>query len=272
MAGLDPAIGIDSIGPITDHHVLKARWLCGDGPLSQRARSRTLTRWLLPSALVHGVALLALVLFLPHHVELPPVPIDESVALMFEAPASAVARLPPDLVSAAEPGAAAVQSEVDSADAPVEFPAVPAVPSPSPVQPTPAQPIPSALPKRVAAAHPAPQRTPVPAEASPTVVAPTVAPAPLIPPHPVVGMETNRAPTYPEAARRRGEQGSVLLRVNVSAEGAPVEVALAATSGHTNLDSAAIAAVRQWRFVPATQAGKAVPAVAEVPIRFRLEN
>jgi protein TonB len=85
-------------------------------------------------------------------------------------------------------------------------------------------------------------------------------------------METNRAPTYPEVARRRGEQGRVMLRVSVSPDGMPLEVAVMGTSGHPSLDAAAQSAVRQWRFIPATQAGRTVAAVAEVPIRFQLSN
>ncbi|HXA26556.1 MAG TPA: energy transducer TonB [Acetobacteraceae bacterium] len=85
-------------------------------------------------------------------------------------------------------------------------------------------------------------------------------------------METNRAPIYPEIARRRGEEGRVMLRVDVSADGMPLDVSVAGTSGHPSLDSAALSAVRQWRFIPATQAGRSVAAVADVPIRFHLEN
>ena len=85
-------------------------------------------------------------------------------------------------------------------------------------------------------------------------------------------METNRAPAYPEIAQQRGEQGRVLLRVSVSADGAPLEVDVAQTSGFPSLDSAALSAVRQWRFVPATQAGRPVAATAEVPVRFQIEN
>jgi periplasmic protein TonB len=85
-------------------------------------------------------------------------------------------------------------------------------------------------------------------------------------------METNRAPVYPESARRRGEQGRVMLQVSVSTDGTPLEVDVLATSGHPSLDSAALSAVRQWRFIPASQAGMPVRAFAEVPIRFRLEN
>jgi protein TonB len=85
-------------------------------------------------------------------------------------------------------------------------------------------------------------------------------------------METNRAPVYPQSALRRGEQGNVMLRVSVSADGAPLTVDLAATSGHASLDSAAEAAVRKWRFNPATRGGTPVAAMADVPIRFRIAN
>jgi periplasmic protein TonB len=94
--------------------------------------------------------------------------------------------------------------------------------------------------------------------------------APLVPARPVAGMETDRPPTYPEIARRRGEQGRVLLRVAVSPAGLPVNVSVAESSGFPPLDSAAVNAVERWRFVPATRAGEPVAATAEVPLRFRL--
>ena len=85
-------------------------------------------------------------------------------------------------------------------------------------------------------------------------------------------MELDRPPAYPEMARRRGQQGRVVLHVNVSAEGMPVTVAVVETSGFASLDAAAMSAVQRWRFMPATRAGTAVPAVAEVPVRFRLTD
>jgi len=85
-------------------------------------------------------------------------------------------------------------------------------------------------------------------------------------------MESDRPPVYPEIARRRGQQGRVVLHVNVSAEGMPVTVTVAESSGYTSLDAAALAAVQQWRFVPATRGSTPVPAVAEVPVRFRLTD
>jgi protein TonB len=55
-------------------------------------------------------------------------------------------------------------------------------------------------------------------------------------------------------------------------DGMPLDVEVMATSGHPSLDSAAQSAVRQWRFIPASQAGRPMAAVAEVPVRFRLND
>ncbi len=96
--------------------------------------------------------------------------------------------------------------------------------------------------------------------------------APLVPPRPIRGLVSNRDPVYPDMARRRGEQGRVMLRVEVSAEGGPVSITVAQSSGFPRLDEAAAAAVRQWRFEPASREGRALVGVADVPIVFRLEN
>jgi protein TonB len=93
----------------------------------------------------------------------------------------------------------------------------------------------------------------------------------LVPPSAVAEQQTVR-PAYPESARRRGEQGDVLLRVEVAADGQPLEVSVTQGSGFSLLDDAAMAAVRRWHFRPATRGGIPVSATAEVPIRFRLTN
>lgn len=85
-------------------------------------------------------------------------------------------------------------------------------------------------------------------------------------------MPSDRPPIYPENARRRGQQGHVVLHVDVSADGVPSAVTVAESSGYASLDAAALTAVQQWRFVPATRGGVPVPAVAEVPVRFRLTD
>jgi protein TonB len=82
----------------------------------------------------------------------------------------------------------------------------------------------------------------------------------------------NPAPDYPPLALRRGWQGTVRLRVALDPEGHPTHVDLAASSGHPMLDEAALAAVRRWRFSPATRVGKPVAATVEVPIVFKINR
>jgi protein TonB len=78
-------------------------------------------------------------------------------------------------------------------------------------------------------------------------------------------------PDYPGEAKENGRQGMVMLDVLVSAEGRPVKVALARSSGTPELDQAALAAVRQWTFRPGRRAGVPAAAHALVPVRFELE-
>jgi len=85
-------------------------------------------------------------------------------------------------------------------------------------------------------------------------------------------MESDQPPRYPDAARRRGEQGRVMLHVSVSADGLPTEVELAHSSGHHALDEAAVSAVKRWRFVPASQGGRPIAGIADVPVRFQLRD
>jgi protein TonB len=76
------------------------------------------------------------------------------------------------------------------------------------------------------------------------------------------------APAYPAQALRRGEGGTVVLRVNVGADGRPTDIAFADRSHSRELDRAARDAVAKWQFTPATRDGKPVAAVVEVPVDF----
>jgi periplasmic protein TonB len=249
------------------------------------------------SLLAHAAVLLGAIVFLPSRFEPPSVPPQSSIALVF-APAPAALPSASDVTSPVSDDVAPAPTE-HSDEAPASEPTAPPVPEvtevpvPAPVAATPppledTQPPPKERPAPaqkptpkpvVARAHSAPTsplaglappRSADPAEQQSAAVG--SATAALVPPRPVAGMETNRAPTYPEIARRRGEEGRVVLRVSVSVDGMPLDVEVMGTSGHASLDSAALSAVRKWRFIPATRAGKSVPAVAEVPVRFRLDN
>ena len=82
----------------------------------------------------------------------------------------------------------------------------------------------------------------------------------------------NPRPIYPPMSRRMGEEGKVLLRVRVEADGRPSHVEVKASSGFTRLDQAAEQAVRQWRFVPAKSGNEAISAWVIVPISFSLKG
>jgi protein TonB len=79
-------------------------------------------------------------------------------------------------------------------------------------------------------------------------------------------------PEYPAAAARTQEEGTVLVRVDVDANGVPTNVEVARRSGSRDMDRAAVDAVRQWRFNPAIKDGKKVAAVVEVPVEFKLQQ
>ncbi|MGD2019287.1 MAG: energy transducer TonB [Planctomycetota bacterium] len=75
-------------------------------------------------------------------------------------------------------------------------------------------------------------------------------------------------PVYPAVAARRGWTGTVVLLIEVSADGTVGRVTVETTSGHVVLDDAATRAVREWRFAPAMLNGTPAPASVRKPIRF----
>jgi protein TonB len=82
----------------------------------------------------------------------------------------------------------------------------------------------------------------------------------------------NSKPAYPPMSRRLGEDGKVVLRVRVSAQGLPLTVEVSKSSGFPRLDDAARAAVERWRFVPARQGNEPIEASVLVPLNFTLSN
>lgn len=127
-----------------------------------------------------------------------------------------------------------------------------------------AKPVDKPLPKP---AEPVPAPTPVAAPAPPA----PPAPAPVTPPSATAGYLKNPAPQYPDLAMRRGWEGTVLLRVQVMASGQPGEIQIQKSSGRTQLDEAALAAVKHWSFVPAKQGDVPQAGWVSVPIDFKLK-
>lgn len=167
--------------------------------------------------------------------------------------------------------------------APAFEPPKPAIvpPQPRPVErrlvPRPVQEVmPLAIPAEVPVAALAIE-VPVAVPPAPTLapLAPPAPPAPPAEPSPPrfdADYLDNPKPVYPRLARRMGEEGKAVLRVQVAASGLPTAVELHASSGSPRLDEAAMDAVRRWKFVPARRGDEAVAATVLVPIEFSLKD
>lgn len=161
---------------------------------------------------------------------------------------------------------------------PPPAPAVPAAAPPrAPAPPLPAKaapvlssrtPVPAARPTLAAAPEAAPEAA---AETASPVATPP-APESLSPPSYQAAYLNNPQPAYPLLSRKQREEGTVRLRVLVSAAGRAEQLRVHTGSGHERLDRAALAAVQEWRFVPARRGEQNVSGWVEVPIQFKLEN
>ena len=142
------------------------------------------------------------------------------------------------------------------------------------------QPVEKPKPRQIIAEAPvvAPTDYVAPLPPVPRIEAPTVPPAPL-PPGPValstelaVACPERSAPAYPVASRRFGEEGVVVLRVELDESGRVATARIDRSSGHDRLDEAALAVIKTWRCTPAQRNGQPVRAVALQPFKFILQG
>jgi periplasmic protein TonB len=77
-------------------------------------------------------------------------------------------------------------------------------------------------------------------------------------------------PSYPMLAKQMKVQGSVVLEALIGREGNIQD--LQVVNGPTILSSAAMEAVRQWRFKPYYQAGQAVETQARITVNFTIST
>ena len=78
-------------------------------------------------------------------------------------------------------------------------------------------------------------------------------------------------PSYPASAWRLGIQGTSLLRVFVGPDGKVTDIVVQESAGHPDLDEAAAAAVRRWRFEPARRGTDPVAMWVLLPVEFHLK-
>lgn len=206
-------------------------------------------------------------------------------------PAIAQGKVPAEvvhLVALAEPAPPVAEPVVRPAPVPAVAKAEP------PRQPAEARPVavkprlvsPKAPARQAARSEPAPQpqvqprstREPALAKAAPSATpqaAPSQPLAARLPKAEVVSDQPSflsppKPPIYPAQARRRNQQGVVLVEVRLDERGALRDMKLLRSSGIESLDEAAMNAVANWRFRPEVQDGEPVPSRVTIPIEFAL--
>ncbi|HEV8607016.1 MAG TPA: energy transducer TonB, partial [Tepidisphaeraceae bacterium] len=77
-------------------------------------------------------------------------------------------------------------------------------------------------------------------------------------------------PIYPKESRRRGEQGTVILEVEIKPDGSIGEITIVHDAGYPRLASAAIEALKKARIDPALENGQPIASTVRVPFNFVL--
>lgn len=80
----------------------------------------------------------------------------------------------------------------------------------------------------------------------------------------------NPPPEYPPMALRRRIEGTVGLKILVTAQGTAGQVQVTSSSGSSLLDKAAVETVRKWKFKPARRGDTPIPGWAMQRIAFNL--
>jgi protein TonB len=164
-----------------------------------------------------------------------------------------------------------------------------ALPEPAPVKLQPAKkPVVKPKQEQLAAKSPVPtekkQAEPAPEPPKPAEQVKESAPAPAASPKPVpaapVALSSELAvscpkltpPEYPAISRRMGEEGKLILRVELDENGHIDNAKVLNSSGYERLDAAALSAVKNWQCNPSLRDGRPVRAVALQPFNFVLQG
>jgi len=151
-------------------------------------------------------------------------------------------------------------------------------PKPSPPKPRPVE---KPQPRQLAAETPTiapadyvalPQPQPAPVIEAPLIAAPRQVGPVTLGAELSVSCPDRTPPDYPSISRRLGEEGTVILRVELDEQGRVGAAHIVSSSGHPRLDDAGMAAVRTWRCTPASRNGQPVRAVALQPFKFILQG
>lgn len=76
-------------------------------------------------------------------------------------------------------------------------------------------------------------------------------------------------PDYAPELACYGQGGTTELLLEIGVDGRPHNIQVERSSGHPQLDQAALGAVEGWEFMPGTRGGEPVASDLRVPVRFR---
>lgn len=241
------------------------------------ARQRRLASVLAAVLAVHALGLWALLAGQSDPPELPVPGEVVTTALLLPEPASAAAPAAPARPVAAKPQPVKPQAK------PAQQPPT-AQPLPTPSAPARSQ-LPAALPAAVPAQAPSSQAPAGAALAAPasqanaasastvagSAAAASPAPARIELPSSSADYLNNPRPAYPPLSKRLGEEGKVVLRVLIEADGSASKAEIRSSSGYDRLDQAALQTVLRWRYLPGKRGGVPEAMWFNVPINFVLE-
>lgn len=76
-------------------------------------------------------------------------------------------------------------------------------------------------------------------------------------------------PAYPDALKKKGTTGEAKILTQIDETGAVTQASVKSAT-HEEFGTAALAAVKTWRFKPAEQDGKPVATTVTIPLQFKL--
>ena len=82
-------------------------------------------------------------------------------------------------------------------------------------------------------------------------------------------VERGVPPVYPVDVLKKGVNGTVVMVVDVAADGSVADARVERSSGEQQLDAAALDAVVKWKFTPQMKNGKPVAGQVRVPVEFK---
>jgi periplasmic protein TonB len=79
-------------------------------------------------------------------------------------------------------------------------------------------------------------------------------------------------PRYPDSARRKGIEGTVVVKAYITEQGRVEQVQVEQSAGHSDLDQSAVEAVGRWSFQPARRGRQAIAMWVSIPVKFVLNR